>query len=497
MACIPTPTSSAATNVVTSYVAPLTLYASWDDDRDPTQTYRIMLRDIPARRNYIVTGVNAKEFLFDAAGQAQLVWGTTPLVVVAIRNYALQIMGETDLQTTSATVGYMQDMPGPPSGPVICDVTDETSVSQFYPEGVPPYGCQNEQVSGKVRIFWDRPVDTGYFDGTPVTTLGSVFQWALDSTFTSNVVEETCMDIGEFGTKIKDGEVCTFSWKIAQIPSNGTLYGGPYFIRVAAVVSIGVGPFTEAVSVQMGPEPDGTLCPAGQYQDPVGDNCVGCALGTYKYTQGDYACFGCGDHTYTRETNSTSISDCLCTENSFSTIHGSDTHSEFLSCICYAGYTRVDDAGYTRVDEKCVACAVGTYKDGVGDYGCASCGDNTFTHGTNSTSYTDCMCAENTYIPGIKEQSGKLTCPCNAGSNLVGGNCIACAVGRYKDKVGDYACSLCGDNTYTNGTNSNSFSDCMCAEISYPPSIEDNTPGVLNCICNVGYTQVGGVCTDE
>ena len=94
MACIPTPTSSAPTNLVTSFVAPLTLYASWDDEIDPTQTYRITLRDIQARRSYIVEGVNAKEFLFDAAGQAQLIWGTTPLVVVAIRNYALQIMGE-------------------------------------------------------------------------------------------------------------------------------------------------------------------------------------------------------------------------------------------------------------------------------------------------------------------------------------------------------------------------------------------------------------------
>jgi hypothetical protein len=62
------------------------------------------------------------------------------------------------------------------------------------------------------------------------------------------VVEETCMDANP-DTTIEGGAVCTFNSNIAQLPRNGTLSGGQYFIRVAAVVNVGVGPFTESVSV--------------------------------------------------------------------------------------------------------------------------------------------------------------------------------------------------------------------------------------------------------
>jgi hypothetical protein len=226
----------------------LTLWVTWDDDADPTQTYRILIRDISKGRSYIVNGINAKQFLFDTAGQSQLFWGEIPLVFRADRTYALQVRGETDNQFFSQTLGYPQDICGSPTGPVICDVTDETSVSEFEPTREPPYGCQNEQVSGKVRIYYDEPSYSGYSDGTPVQFLGYVFQWALDSTFTSNVGEETCMDALSIPT-IEDGAVCTFNRNIAQIPRNGTLSEGQYFIRVAAVVSVGVGPFTESVSV--------------------------------------------------------------------------------------------------------------------------------------------------------------------------------------------------------------------------------------------------------
>jgi hypothetical protein len=325
MACIPTPTSSAATNLATSFVAPLTLYASWDDDINPTQTYKVVIRDIPARKSYNVYGINAKEFLLDAAMQAQMFEKDGGVLVVsASKPYAIQIMGETDKKVTSKGVGYMRDMVGPPRGPVLCDATDETSVNQFYSYGVPPYGCQNKQVSGKVRLYWWDPVDSGYYNGSPVTILGYVFQWSLDSTFTSNVVEETCMDANP-DTTIEGGAVCTFNWFIAQIPSSGTLSGGEYFIRVAAVVTLGVGPFTEAVSVQIEPGPSDTICPAGQYEDA--DACIDCPAWTN------------------------------------STIGASD----IADCKCLKGYTAESDG------VVCTVCAAHFWKDVVGSSPCYAC----------------------------------------------------------------------------------------------------------------------------
>ena len=262
LSCIPTPTSSAVTNIVVLSTAPLTIYASWDDDIDPPQTYKVTLRDIPARASYVVNGVTAKEFLFDAAGQAQLFWETTPptpLVIQRSQTYMLQVKGETDLAYTSYTVGYIGDTCGPPSGPVICDVTDETSANPPV-SLIPPSGCQREQVPGKVRLYYSKPVDYGYAvnEDNIIIILGYVFQWSLDATFTTNVFEETCMDASPVPPTIEDGAVCTFQWKIAQIPPAGsTMYEGLYFIRMAVVYRFDVGPFvvglfTEAVSVRSG-----------------------------------------------------------------------------------------------------------------------------------------------------------------------------------------------------------------------------------------------------
>ena len=117
MACIPTPTSSTATNLQMWYHAPLELFAKWDDDI--VQTYRVAVRDIPARRSYFLYGFTAKEFLFDAAGQAQLLSSTTPLAINAIQNYAIHIMGDTDKTVVSYTLGVLPVMHGPPTGPII------------------------------------------------------------------------------------------------------------------------------------------------------------------------------------------------------------------------------------------------------------------------------------------------------------------------------------------------------------------------------------------
>jgi len=351
LVCMPTLTSSVATNLQWSkQLAPLTLYASWDDDIDPPQTYKITLRDTAARRNYDVYGVTAKEFMIDAAGQAQMFWGTTPLVILANKGYSLTVKGETDLVIVSYAVGYMQDLCGPPAGLTICDVTDETSYNPYEPvqSQIPPSGCQRTQVSGKVRIYYYEPTDSGFHNGDPVFFRGYVFQYALDATFTTNVFEETCMDAIPF-TMIEDGAVCSFNLFIGQIPSSGTIYDGLYFIRVAAITEVGTGPFTEAVSVLQGPEAAPPVCPAGQYENAYA--CIPCPVGT-------------------------------------NTPPGA---SDIAQCTCIEGYTAESNG------VVCTACAAGTWKNVTGNTTCIECPDDSASP-EGSQHLVNCTC-----LPGYIE----------------------------------------------------------------------------------------------
>ena len=337
LACMPTPTLSTVTNLQMRLGAPLEFSAKWDDDK--VQTYRVTIRDIPARKSYVLDGFTGKEFLFDAAGQAQLLFSTTPLSIIASQDYGINIMG-ADNTIVSNTIGRFPVMHGPPAGPVICDVTDETSPSEFEPTRGPPHGCQNTQVSGKVRIYYDQPIFTGWPPSEEILNnmLGWVFQWSLDSTFTTDVFEERCMsttenDPNEGTTSIANGDVCNWSDNIAQIPSTGTLPTGQYFIRVAAMtqfgayglfndlVSFGVGPFTEAVSAVVRPE----SCPDGQYEGT--DACIDCPVGT----------------------NSTKGT------------------SNIAGCKCIKGYTAGSDG------VVCTACAANFWKNVIGSSNCIAC----------------------------------------------------------------------------------------------------------------------------
>jgi len=334
LACMPTPTSSAATNLVIVYDhigPPLTMYATWDDDIDPPQTYKIHVRDIPGRTSYFVFGITTKYLLLDAAAQAQMHPEGSPsisLVVSRTQTYALQITGETDGSLISDTVGYLLDSCGPPVGPIVCDVTDETSVDQYSPITIAPAGCQSTQVSGKVRIYFDDPTDSGYNDGTPVSFLSFVFQWSLDATFTTNVFEETCTNAPVPPT-IVAGDVCNFDYQIAQIPRSGRIYAGTYFIRIAAGTTVGVGAFTEAVSVVQGPAPPPTICPAGYYEN-------------------DYACLPCPAGT-SSPVETYDITGCIC-------IEGYTAESNGVACTACAAATWKNVAGNTT----CIACPVGS-----------------------------------------------------------------------------------------------------------------------------------------
>ena len=87
LACMPTLTSSALSVINRETTGPLEMRLSWGDDAVPAQTYKLTMKDIIGRKLYVVTGVAEKEFLFDDAGQSQLVVGGTPLVFLRSQTY--------------------------------------------------------------------------------------------------------------------------------------------------------------------------------------------------------------------------------------------------------------------------------------------------------------------------------------------------------------------------------------------------------------------------
>jgi len=250
LAWMPTPTSGNIHDFTVSHPAPLQFHISWTDDI--VQTYQLVVKDDTNNLRYYTTEVPGYEFLFDDAGKAQLkaLRGGGPFVLYATNKYHVSIKGETDEVIAVWDLGYLQDMIGPPVQ-ILCDKEDETSVDAI--ERVAPGGCQNPQVPGTVRLYYEDPLYTGFQNGDPVTILGWAFQWSKDATFTTNVFEDTCLtdpDATE-ALLVENGDTCNIDFYSAQIPRSGPMNGGTFFIRTAAIINFGTGTFSNATSVFM------------------------------------------------------------------------------------------------------------------------------------------------------------------------------------------------------------------------------------------------------
>uniref|UniRef100_H2ZN49 CUB domain-containing protein n=1 Tax=Ciona savignyi TaxID=51511 RepID=H2ZN49_CIOSA len=108
------------------------------------------------------------------------------------------------------------------------------------------------------------------------------------------------------------------------------------------------------------------LCPPGHFSVDGLQPCQSCPTGTYQYDHGRIGCYTCGEGITTRQTGSTSFSDCL--------VRGS----------CTAGHY------YNSRTGTCNRCPNGFYQPGTGQDFCVTCPGNTTTDYDASTTIDAC-----------------------------------------------------------------------------------------------------------
>ena len=219
-------------------------------------------------------------------------------------------------------------------------------------------------------------------------------------------------------------------------------------------------------------------------QDTTSSNLEICPANTYN--DGSFTtCQTCPTGTYTSETGSSAVTDCL----------------------CQPGY-------FMNSSSLCGACAVGTFKSTVEDVSCSVCPADMTTLSTASTS---CVCAagfepnaDNTACQACPQGQAKYvagnasciqcidhatlqnnlphqqsSCLCNPGYTGNHLSCSACDTGTFKDSHGTASCTPCVEHATTSNSASTSITECSCID-SY---ISHQTDG--------GPDQIGGSCIQD
>jgi len=207
-------------------------------------------------------------------------------------------------------------------------------------------------------------------------------------------------------------------------------------------------------------------CPGGTVNGQTGradsTDCIECDAG--KYSSDEVAASVCQN--------------CVATSNSPAR---SDNYTD---CICNAGYTGVDGS-------SCPACAGGTFKPANGSASCFLCPRDTFSIGLAETSADTCVvCVNHTSSPNGSDSA--LNCICNKGFTGEGGalGCEACAPGTFKSSNGSLPCNLCARDTYAPETGLVYAHECsFCPNFT---SSLDGSDAVDDCICNQGFSGIGG-----
>ena len=201
-------------------------------------------------------------------------------------------------------------------------------------------------------------------------------------------------------------------------------------------------------------------------------SCIASPVHGYNNGGHDGVCSVCPENMYCTSSNGTFH----CPEHSNSSV-GTRSLSD---CLCQAGYQGTNGS-------ICTECAVGSYKDVVGDSPCLSCPNNTYT---DIAAASSCLsCPEHTFSYGISSTS-RDDCVCLAGfSSANSSECTACGAGEYKTRVGDGSCLMCAAGTYSSAIAATA--SCMsCPQNSMSPvgskSLED-------CVCDIGYEGGGNM----
>jgi len=212
------------------------------------------------------------------------------------------------------------------------------------------------------------------------------------------------------------------------------------------------------------------------------NSCTACSTGKYKVNPGPQICTDCVADTYSTATAAVANTTCLsCPANTVSAV-GSGV---LTSCKCNLGYTSPDGDGLA-----CNACVPGKYKTVTGSLACTDCGLGKYSGVVAKTDSvcTDCLANENTNGTGKDERAD---CRCNPGYTGEDGTfCYACVPGTYKVTLGPEVCTLCSQDRYSTVTASTSGASCDAC-----PTSSQSPPGSsakAACICNMGYTGLGG-----
>ena len=175
----------------------------------------------------------------------------------------------------------------------------------------------------------------------------------------------------------------------------------------------------------------------------------------------------------------------LCSAHS-STPSTASIHVE--QCDCNPGFTR--SAGEYSVCEKCTA---GSFKTDLGDHACGECIENFY-------------CEEGTIFPEpCPERSTSVLasatledCKCNTGNSVqrsVGEKaCVLCETGKYNNLIDQDQCYDCPQNTFYNRSGATSVDNChKCPTNSVSELGSSNR---TQCTCPLGYSgRPGQHCT--
>jgi len=284
----------------------------------------------------------------------------------------------------------------------------------------------------------------------------------------------------------QDCELCpkmTYSGEMAQI-SIVTCQGCPEF----------------SLSLEGSTARSDCHCEFGYYTNNIGtpeSSCSKCAAGTFNDRLNQETCSKCPAGKFSEVDTATSAETCKICQAGFS----ADGQAQCDACPGNAatlepgGKLLTDckcNAGYSGADGRtCEHCGPGKYKGDRGSVACTNCLPDSYHSDYAREFQSDCNnCDPNAEAPEGSDSRDDCKCKVGWTSNIPdrdGESCVACSAGKFKDKIGYFACEDCEANTYVDTEASSSSAQCQrCFEFSESPAGSDSLD---DCLCLGGYER--------
>jgi DNA-binding beta-propeller fold protein YncE len=249
-------------------------------------------------------------------------------------------------------------------------------------------------------------------------------------------------------------------------------------------------------------------CGSGMHSNNVTE-CRACPYGTYKAAADNSSCLPCPANANTTTTGALNLSSCLCNPGWYSAAFFDNMDGSATSTnTCYqcpaksfcTGGTMVDEcpdnSSPTTVRAKVMSdckCMAGFYSVSPLDADssmCTPCEQGFFCAGDQLR----VSCALNSTSPAQSAVASQ--CVCREGYYSVGGRCIQCPAGTYKNSIGNSTqCTPCSSGTYSTAAGAVSAAFCTPCPDSNPISAA-GASSASSCVCAVGHysSSAGGVC---